>query len=486
MLKQSRRTNLALHRVIRNRHRALAGILAVLLTGCDLGPAFAPDRPQPPPAFRAAADATKALWPDGAWWQGFASPELSALIESARAQNLDIAAAVARVRQADAQLRIAGAPLLPTLTGTGGASWQQSGKLTSGSSTRARSGAVDLHSYSVGLNASYELDFWGRAAASKQSALSSAMFSRFDQETVALTVVTSTATAWFSASALADRLRIAERNLADAEEILAVINGRAAAGTASGLDRAQQETFVAAQRAVIPALRNQMDQQIIGLGILTGRPPESIVFKPGTLMAMALPPVAPGLPSEVLLRRPDVAAAEAALMARNFDIKVARAAFFPSVQLTGSAGFQAAALNQLVGPGGLLMSLAAGLTAPIFDGGTLRGQLELAQGRYDEQLAVYQKAVLQAFTDVDNALTAWRYTTEQEALQQVAVDRARRAAGIARAQMAAGTVDITTVLNIEATLLNNEDTLAQVRLARFQALLGLYKSLGGGWQGDRR
>src|SRR6202012_5128453 len=137
-------------------------------------------------------------------------------------------------------------------------------------------------------------------------------------------------------------------------------------------------------------------------------------------------------------------------------IKVARAAFFPSVSVSGSVGYQAGALNQLINPGAALASAAAALTAPIFDGGTLRGQLELAKGRYDELLADYRKAVVQAFTDVDTALTAWRYATEQERLQTVAVDTARRAATIARAQMEAGTVDITTVLTAETTLFSAE------------------------------
>jgi outer membrane protein TolC len=135
----------------------------------------------------------------------------------------------------------------------------------------------------------------------------------------------------------------------------------------------------------------------------------------------------------------------------------------------------------LFGPGGFLTSAAAGLSQPIFDGGTLRGQLEQARGRQAELLADYRKAVVQAFTDVDNALVAWRYATEQEVLQRVAVDTARRAADIARAQMAAGTVDITTVLTAETTYFADETTLVQVRLARVQALLSLYKALGGGW-----
>lgn len=450
---------------------------AGLLAGCDMGPAYHPDSGPVPAAFKAATLGTAAVWPDETWWRGFASPELNSLIEAARAHNKDIAASIARIRQADAQLRIAGAALLPTLGGTGGANWQHQGAGTSSAIGRAR----DLHSYNAGLSASYEFDFWGKAAASRQAAVSNALFSRFDRQTVGLTVVTNVATTWFTALALADRVKIAERNLADAQRVLAVFRGRRDAGTANELDVAQQETFVATARATLPNLRNQLEQAVIGLGILTGQPPEAVSVRPGTLETLELPPVAPGLPSELLTRRPDVAAAEATLQARNFNIKVARAAFFPSVQLTGSTGFQAASLATLIGPGGALLSLAAGLTAPIFDGGTLRGQLELAKGQYDEQLANYQKAVLQAFTDTDNALTAWRYTTEQEALEAVAVRQARRAASIARAQMAAGTVDITTVLTTETTLFNNEDTLAQVRLARAQALVGLYKALGGGW-----
>ncbi len=456
--------------------------LAVLPGGCDLGPAFAPDPGAIPVEFRDAQPGKAAVWPDEAWWRGFASPALTGLVETALAHNQDLAAAVARIRQADAQLRIAGASLLPSANATGNASWQRVGAATGSASSRARGGSVDLHSYSAGLNAAYELDFWGKAAAGRQAALANAVFTRFDRQTVALTVATNVATAWFTALALADRIAIATRNLADAQQVLAVVRGRRDAGTANDLDLAQQETFVAASRAALPNLRNQLEQAIVGLGILTGQPPNAIVVRPGSLTDLALPPVAPGLPSELLTRRPDVAAAEAALQAKNANIAVARAAFFPAIQLTGSDGFQAASLGTLIGPGGALMSLAAGLTAPIFDGGTLRGQLELAKGQYDEQLANYRKAVLQAFTDTDNALTAWRYISEQEILEGEAVARAQRAATIARAQMAAGTVDLTTVLTVETTLLNNEDTLAQVRLARAEALLSLYKALGGGWR----
>ena len=248
------------------------------------------------------------------------------------------------------------------------------------------------------------------------------MFSRFDQQTVALTVVTNVANTWFTALSLADRLAVARSNLNSAEQTLAVVHGRFDAGTASQLDIAQQETLVDGERALIPNFISQLEQQIIALGILTGQPPERVAVHPGTLTALALPLVAPGLPSELLARRPDVASAEAQLIAQNFSITEARAAFFPSIQLTGSAGYQAPALNRLITPGGALAALTEGLTLPLFDGGTLRGQLDLAKGRDDELLADYRKAVVQAFTDVDTALTAWRYATEQEALQRVAVE----------------------------------------------------------------
>jgi outer membrane protein TolC len=200
------------------------------------------------------------------------------------------------------------------------------------------------------------------------------------------------------------------------------------------------------------------------------------------LTTLKLPVVSPGLPSALLERRPDIAAAEAQLDASGFDVTTARTAFYPAVNLTGSAGFQAPALNALLGPGGFLASLAAGLTAPLFDGGALRGALEQARGRQAELLADYRKAVVQAFTDVDTALTAWRNGTDQERLQSIAVATARQAAAIARTQMLAGTADVTAVLTAEAALFNAEDTLAQVRLARVQALLNLYKALGGGWK----
>jgi len=486
--------------VIARRSLTLAGVALAqaALAGCSLGPFYHRPALDVPPAFRATADTAEAAWPPEEWWRNFHSPELDGLIASARVYNNDLAAAVARVVQADAQVRISGSPLLPTVQGTGDDSYRRTGLSGSrgggssfsidpltggavpGSSSRSQR-YFDSRTYSVGLQVSYDLDFWGRNRALAQVAQASAVASRFDQVTVALTVVTSVANTYFQVLAAQDRLAVAERNLRDAERILGAFQARLTVGTANALDVSQQEALVAAQRAALPNVRNQIEQQRIALGILTGVAPERLTVQGGSLEKLPLPLVAPGLPSELLARRPDVANAEAQLVAENANIRAARAAFFPSVQLTASGGLTSTVLAGITGPGTLVAQLAGSLTQTIFDNGLRRGQLNQAKGRYDELLADYRRTVLQSFTDVEQSLTALRYTTEQETLERRAIAVAQRSADIARAQLQAGTIDIITSLNTQTTLYNDLDLLTQIRLAQFQALVNLYKALGGGW-----
>ena len=423
------------------------------------------------------------------------------MIGRARGYNADLAAAAARVVEADAQARIAGAPLLPVLNGTANFDYQRTG---SGGSKRSVAniptgtptagvvpGAVstaggpryfDFRSYSIGLAASYEVDFWGRNRAAYEAAQATALASRFDQESVAITIVASVANTYFQVLAGQDRLRVAERNLNDAQRILAAYRARLSVGTANALDVSQQEALVAGQRANLPQLRNTIEQQRIALGILVGTPPERVLVRSGSLDDLPLPVVTPGLPSELLQRRPDVANAEAQLVAANANIRVARADFFPDVTLTAQGGLTSTALSTLTGPGTVIAQLAAGLTQPIFDNGLRRGQLEQAKGRYAELVADYAKAILQSFTDVEQALAALQFAAEQERLEREAIKVAQRSADIASAQLQAGTIDIITSLNTQQTLYSDLDLLTQVRLARFQALVNLYKALGGGWQ----
>ena len=342
----------------------------------------------------------------------------------------------------------------------------------------------DYRTYSAQLQVSYDFDFWQHNRALFRSAEAAALATRFDQETVALDTVTSVANAYFQFLSGEDRLRIAERNLQSAEAILAAYRARLTAGTATALDVSQQEALAAGQRALIPSLRDLAEQQRIGLGILVGEPPERLQVEGGSLDTLQLPPVSPGLPSSLLARRPDVAYAEAELVAQNGNVQSARAAFFPDVQLTTAGGLQSAAFSAILGPGTLIAQLTASVIQPIFDNGLRLGQYRQAQGRFRELAADYRQSVLQAFTDVEDALAALHFTTEQETLERDAVQVAQRSADIAAAQLEAGTIDIIVELNTQATLFTDLDLLAQIRLARFQALLNLYKALGGGWASE--
>lgn len=464
-------------------------LLAVSLGGCQLGPTYQAPAQDAPSVYRAPAP--EAGPPAADWWKGFGSTELDGLMADALAASFDIQAAIARVREADAQLRVAGSPLLPTVNGSAQATWTRSVITTEtfgGTLTQPLVGsahqAFETRSYSVSPNASYQLDFWGAVRAARDAAAASALFSRYDRQTVTLTVLSSVATAWVTALAAQDRIDVAERNLHDAEEILKAIKARQDVGTASLLDVSQQELLVAGIRATFPALREQKEQQIAALAVLVGRVPERIEVRTGTLTTLDLPEVGPGLPSTLLARRPDVASAEANLIAQNANIRVARAAFFPTVSLTGSAGWENTALQTLISPQSLLLSAAGSATQTIFDNGKLAAQYEQSRARYDELLADYRKAVVQAFVDVENALTEWRETTEQEQLEREAVVTAQRAADIARAQVMVGTLDIVTALQTQTTLFTDLDLLAQARLARVQALITLYQALGGGWTRD--
>ena len=492
-------------------------LLALPLSACNLGPDYARPAVAIPPAFRATADTAQAAWPAPDWWRGFGSVELNGLIADARANNQNLAAAAARVVQADAQVAITGSPLLPTLSATGNASYSRIGSSRSGSvagvttgssgttsttstgsgtttsttnttggtvvssATTSHSRYTDSRQYSLEGAVSYEADFWGKNRATFEAAQASALFSRFDQENVALTVLTSVATTYFQALGAADRLAVARRNLADAQQTLKVFQVRVQVGTGTALDVAQQEALAAGQAAQIPALQSQLNQQVIALSTLVGRPPESIIVKADTLAGLPTPAVGGGLPSELLARRPDVAAAEANLVAQNGNVRAARAAFFPAVQLTSQGGIESLALSSLLGPGSFLFTMAASVTQTIFDNGLKQGDLDQAKGRFAELVADYRQATLQAYQDAETYLTAAHYAAQQEVLERQAVTVAQRAADIARAQLAAGTVDITTVLNTQTTLFADQDTFVQVRLAHFQALINLYKALGGGW-----
>lgn len=462
--------------------RTLFGLICAALAACSVGkPYQKPDIPLPtawssPAAARTGTpgEPAVAVWPAADWWHAFGDARLNELIAQAEQSNDDLAGAVARVQEADAELRIAGAPLLPTVD-------------LGASATRERTGVPSqgLNLYNVfepGLSASYELDFWGRNRAARTSARAAALASRYDRQTVALTVISSVASTYFQALELRDRLEVARQNLANGEKILRGLTLEQQVGTATGLDVAQQATVVATLLASVPPLEQQLEQTVYALAVLIGKTPESVDVAAGTLTSLTPPAVIAGLPSLLLERRPDVAQAEAQLIAANADITVARAALFPAIELTASGGYASAGLASMISPANRVYALSAGLTQPIFHGGALRGQLAYSKARYTELLTVYHKTVLTAFDNVESALSAARQTAEQQKRQEDAVGTARRAFKFAQAQMAAGTVNILTVLNTENALFGAKDTLVQVQYAHLQALVNLYVALGGGWR----
>jgi outer membrane protein, multidrug efflux system len=278
-----------------------------------------------------------------------------------------------------------------------------------------------------------------------------------------------------------DRLEVAQQDLATAQEVLKDLKTELSVGIVNALDVAQQETTVAVLSASIPPLQQQFRQSVNALAVLVGKPPQGLDFPGGSLTALSEPQVRPGMPSQLLVRRPDVASSEAQLKAANADIQAARAAFFPSIDLTADGGFVSTALSTLISPANRVFNISGQVAQQIFAGGALTGRYQLTKARYSELLADYHKTVLTAFGDVENALVGLRQTADQYQREQEAVATARRAYDFTQTQLHAGVVNILTVLNTQTALFDAQDALVQVRFAHLQALIQLYSALGGGW-----
>jgi NodT family efflux transporter outer membrane factor (OMF) lipoprotein len=468
--------------------RAIGGLCLVQpLAGCFLGTEH-PDLALAIPAtYRDASTRPRAALPKPDWWRGFHSRELTKLIEDAQSNNLDIAAAVARIVQADAQARISGAALLPAID-FGASVNRTRASRAPGSGLVGTSGGIEgsggqsvRNSFAATFTASYELDFWGKNRALVRAAEETAIASRFDREVVALSTMAAVANAYFQVLSAQDRLRYARENVDSANRILGIIKERLAVGTASELDVAQQQSLVDTQRAVIPTLEQIVRQNTAALAVLVGRAPEFVRIHGGSSFKVTVPRVEPGLPSELLTRRPDIREAEANLAAANANVESARAAFFPSINLSAQGGWQATALKFLTRPEAAAWEIAANLTQPVFDGGLLQGQLDQQKGRQDELLQDYRKAIVQAFADVDSALVALQQNSIRERLENAVVTSSQLAFRLSEQRLREGTIDLTTVLTAQQALFQAQDLLAQVRLARLLAVVSLFQALGGGW-----
>jgi outer membrane protein, multidrug efflux system len=461
---------------------ALAALaLGPALSGCILGS----ERPELNLDMSATYRAAPKGDPDAAvpvldWWRGFRSSELTSLMEAAQTYNLDIAVAIAQMVQADGQVGVSGAPLLPTLTGNASAEQQKQSSANTISSGQGFGGTT-FNTFQTGLTASYLLDFWGKNRAALYAAEENATVSRYNREVVTLTTVVTVANTYFQILAAQDQLRVTRQNLAAAERILAVVRNQFNGGTASQLDLSQQEALAATQRAAIPPLEVTLGQNIAALAVLVARAPANFTVRGGSTRQIVVPRVTPGLPSELLYERPDIRQAEAQLASSNFSVEAARAAFFPQIQLTGTTGLQSAALASLFTPGAWFYTLTASLTQPIFDGFLLESQLKQAKGVQLQNLQAYRKVVLSAFSDVEKALIALQKFTLQERLQNDVVAASRKAFDVAETQLRGGTVNLITVLQTQQTLFTAENNLVQIRLNKLLAASSLFQALGGGW-----
>ncbi len=403
----------------------------------------------------------------------FRSKHLVELIALGRGFNFDIGAAIARIQVAEAQVRIATQQLIPTIT-TGGTGASQSLDHQDGR-------AVRTTTVTAALNGTYTLDIWGQYRSLLYAAKANEWNASFAAAVTTITTDATIATTYFDAIGTQEQIAIAKRNLAAAQRILKAIRDRFAQGTASGLDVAQQETLVANVAVTIPPFERQLEQYKYALAVLVGQAPEFFRYNGEKLFSLTVPVIPSGLPSDLLFRRPDVAVAEAQLAADKFDVSSARAAMFPSIQLTGQGGLQSAALATLFSPHNAFYNMALGITQPITNEYGLQATLDLNKATYGADLQNYRKTVFTAFQNVESTLIAYKKDAEQERLQHEAVISARRAFDLSEQQLRGGIIDVTTLLQVEQTLFTAEIAYAQIRQTRLLDAVSLYQALGGGW-----
>ena len=450
-----------------------AGILGLASTGCAV-------RESPPAAVEVPAawsrpPTTALATPTDAWYRAFGNTELDGLIARAELASPGLAAASARLLQANARARAAGAALMPEVAADGSIT-TYAGHSAAGSGHETDWAAV--------LTATYELDFWGRNRAAARSAQRARAASVADAETVRLATRAAVAGAYFQLLSIRERVRLAESDVATLQEILQATEARAGAGLTGAVEVATQRAVIANAEAAIPLLREQESEALGALAILVGAAPEGFSVQGQSLDAVTEPSVGAGLPASLLRQRPDLVSAEANLRAAAADVAVARAALLPDVALTVTGGLQNPAVQAAVltlNGSGPTLTAGAALVQSVFDHGRRRAQRDLSLAREQELLATYREAVLAALLDVENALSTRAHLDEQRAQLAIALAESQRAVDGALARYRAGSSDHLTMLEARRALLVAQDQMSQHRLQRLQAAISLCRALGGGW-----
>ena len=455
---------------------AIVGVslVALAVAGCTMQPAYVRPPVAMPKGWQGAeaVGSTQAMWPSRVWWLDFGDFTLCELEETALANNHDLKAALSRIAQARATARIADSTLYPTVDAR-----------LHGERRSKLSGADRSNVFDADLSAVYDVDLWGGLRSSRRAAQASVLAASQASANVALVLTSDVAGSYFALALLDQRIDLAHQNVAAAQRIDAIVKMRYQAGAVSELDAAQSKANLATIEAGVPALEQSRQETLNALAILVGKIPSELTVEPPPLTRLAVSAeVYVGMPSELLQRRPDIREAEAILMEAHANIGAARALLFPSILLTGQAGYVSDQLSSLVRSSNGMLTLGASVLAPIFHGGSLRANVDRSTERYNEVLQQYQQTILAALRDVESALVDLQKLDAQETLLQEAERQAKRAFELAEIRYRSGAIDAITMLNAQNTWLNLQNSVLQTHFGRLSALVSLIRALGGGGQ----
>jgi multidrug efflux system outer membrane protein len=462
------------------RLSVLAGTIG-LLAGCNVGPKYSRPNYPTPPAFRGADDATvasdaKNSLGDEQWAAVYREPELQALIRKALADNYDVRIAAQRILEQQAQVKITHSQEFPTLS-VGGTAIGAS--LPSSLGTQIPSPLING---SFSLSAAWTPDFWGLYRKQTEAARAQLLAQTWAQRAIRLTLVQQVATTYLQIRALDSQLEITKETLKVRQDSVALTKTLESGGSVPLSDVRQAEQLLYAATSEIPQLEQQIQQQENAIALLLGENPGPITHQDPNALAPPPQDLPTGLPSQLLERRPDIQQAEASLIAANAQIGVARAQFFPNLSISASGGVGGDSLSNIFDPAGKTIFGLGTLTQPIFEGGKLRGQLQLSQETKKELVVSYQKTIAGAFRDVSNALIALNkqrtYREEQEKLVEAAKDATR----LARIRYQGGSTGYLEVLTTDSNLFAAQLNLVNAQQGEALTLVQLYSALGGGWQ----
>ena len=456
-------------------------VASLALGGCTLGPKYVRPGVEIPQAWRSAPEnpADAASLANLPWWELFQDEELRRLVGAALEANKDLRIAVARVDQVRARLRLARSDELPHLDGHARYARE---RVSEQSVFSVPSGESETDIFSLSGDASFELDVWGRLRSASEAARAELLASEAARQTVVLTLVADVAAAYLELRERDLELEITRSTATARRRSLSIVRERFEAGLTSALDVRQAETDLASTEALIPELERQMTETENRLSILLGHNPGEI-SRGKPLAEQTFPPDVPaGLPSALLERRPDVRQAEQSLIAANARIGVAKAAFFPTIDLTGAYGAESVALSDLFTGPARAWQFGPRVTLPIFEGGRNLANLEIAEAAQQEALARYEQAVQQAFREADDALVARRKSREALGAQREAVRASRATLAVAETRYASGLTNYLDVLDTQRTLLAAEIAESRTLYAQLASVVRLYRALGGGWE----